>query len=175
MRSIIRLLDGILLGGAILASAAAFLLSVMLIIEVITTSFFNWSQPWAVEYSGYLLAVIMFAGSGWALGQNAHIRVAVLTTRLPARYQRALGLVTGAMAFALSSYMAKVTTENAWRSFVIGSTSVYPSHTPIFLPQGFLALSMILLALGFLNHLLKLVANGAAATAAQAEPVMEAI
>ena len=33
------------------------------------SSFFSWSQPWAVEYSGYLLAMTLFAGSGWTLAR----------------------------------------------------------------------------------------------------------
>jgi len=53
--------------GAGFAAISAALLAVMLIVEVVTTSAFAWSQPWAVEYSGYFLAFILFCGSGWAL------------------------------------------------------------------------------------------------------------
>jgi TRAP-type C4-dicarboxylate transport system permease small subunit len=80
----LRLIDGACFAGACVAAAAAALLAAMLIAEVMLTSFFNVSQPWAVEFAIYLQAVVLFCGSGWALRQGAHIRVGVLLQALPA-------------------------------------------------------------------------------------------
>ncbi|MBK3734287.1 TRAP transporter small permease subunit [Azospirillum brasilense] len=175
MQSIIGVFDRILFGGALLACTAAALLAVMLIVEVVTTSFFTWSQPWAIEYSGYLLAVILFAGSGWALDQEAHIRVSLLTARLPKRFQAALEGVTVLFGFGVALFMAVATAENALRSLGMGSVSVYVSHTPLALPQGFLALSMALLALGFLNRLLRLLCGQPALPARSAPAAVESV
>lgn len=175
MQSIIGVVDRILFGGALLACAAAALLAVMLIVDVVTTSVLNWSQPWAIEYSGYLLAVILFAGSGWALGQEAHIRVSLLTARLPRRFQAVLEGATVLFGLGIALYMAFATADNALRSLGTGSISVYISRTPLALPQGFLALSMALLALGFLNRLLKLLCGRPVAAIVHTPAAVESI
>ena len=46
--------------GAWVAAGSAGLLAAMLILEVIVTSFFSWSQAWVVEYSMFLLAFVLF-------------------------------------------------------------------------------------------------------------------
>ena len=89
--------------GASIACLGCLSLAVMLIIEVITTSFFAYSQPWAVEYSGYILAAILFTGSGWTLGQGGHIRVNVLLQILDAQTLRIVDLMMSLVALLLLS------------------------------------------------------------------------
>ena len=78
MARIIFILDKTCLFGAVMACLACLSLASMLMFEVVASSFFSYSQPWAVEYSGYLLAIILFAGSGYTLSQGGHIRVNVI-------------------------------------------------------------------------------------------------
>ncbi len=85
-RSLLKLcaqIDRINLLGACMAAACCALLALVLIVEVIVTSQLSWSQPWAVEYSAYLCALALFAGSGYAVRQGSHIRVRVLLSLLP--------------------------------------------------------------------------------------------
>ena len=156
MRLVLRTIDGICLVGGAVASAAIAILAVMLIAEVLLTSFANWSQPWAVEYSGYLLAVILFAGSGWTLRQGGHIRVNAVIGQLPANAQRWLDIAASTFAIGLFLYVAIAVTGNAWRSFELGSTSYYPTRTPIFYPQAILAASFWLLLLAFVARVARL-------------------
>jgi TRAP-type C4-dicarboxylate transport system permease small subunit len=142
--------------GAAIGALAAALLALILIAEVALTSFFNTSQPWAVEYAIYLQAMILFCGSGWALRQGGHIRVAVLLQALPAPLARALDLVSTCFALGVIGYLALAMWRQWLRTIDLGSTSFYPMATPIWIPQGFLTLGVLLLLLATFARLARL-------------------
>ncbi|RMH48932.1 MAG: TRAP transporter small permease, partial [Alphaproteobacteria bacterium] len=159
MRAILRAIDMVCAIGAGLAAAACLALAVMLIVEVISTSFLAWSQPWAVEYSGYLLAATLFAGAGWTLGQGGHVRVSVLIQLIPPRGQRIADLMATVFALGLAIFVDVYLVENAWRSHLRGSVSYYPSATPLWMPQAVLAFGWVVLALGLAGRAIRLLAG----------------
>jgi TRAP-type mannitol/chloroaromatic compound transport system permease small subunit len=143
--------------GASIACLGCLSLAVMLIIEVITTSFFAYSQPWAVEYSGYILAAILFTGSGWTLGQGGHIRVNVLLQILDAQTLRIVDLMMSLVALLLVLYVSSTLIENTFRSLELGSVSYYPTRTPLWIPQAILASGWVMLCIGLLSRSLRLI------------------
>jgi TRAP-type C4-dicarboxylate transport system permease small subunit len=147
IRRVLRGIDALCVVGAWVGAIACFLLSAMLILEVATTSFFNWSQPWAIEYSTYFQAMVLFAGSGWALRQGAHIRVNLLLALLPRAIGYLLDLLVSVFALGLSSYLTIALVDQALRTISLGSRSYYPSETLLVWPQGALAAAFILLTL----------------------------
>lgn len=156
MKILLKTIDTLCAAGAILAALSAAALTIMLIVEVITTSFFAWSQPWAVEYSGYLLAATLFCGSGWTLRDAGHVRVQVLTNLLPAGAHRAADMLGTAFALGVSGFAAVAVVNYAMRSAEVGSASSFPTRTPLVYPQGVLAAGMVILALGLLARLIRL-------------------
>jgi TRAP-type C4-dicarboxylate transport system permease small subunit len=152
----LRAVDALCAIGAGIGAVAAALLALMLIAEVVLTSFFNTSQPWAVEYAIYLQAMILFCGSGWALRQGGHIRVAVLMQALPAGLARALDLLATCFALGVIGYLALAMWRQWLRTVDLGSTSFYPMSTPIWIPQGFLTLGVLLLLLAVVARLARL-------------------
>jgi TRAP-type C4-dicarboxylate transport system permease small subunit len=159
MRGLLKVIDLLCGAGAAVGALACLALAVMLVVEVITTSFLAWSQPWAVEYSGYLLAPTLFAGAGWTLSRGGHIRVAVLLDMMPPAMLRAVDLACSAAALLVTAYVTQALTHNALRSLEIGTVSYYPSRTPVWIPQMVLAVGWGLLTLGVLARLLRLVAG----------------
>ena len=157
MRAILKTLDAVCLFGAAAAAIGCGVMAVMLIIEVITTSFLSYSQPWVVEYSGYLLAATLFAGAGWTLGQGGHIRVNLVLQWLSPRIFRSVDLVVTVFALGVAAYVTMAVVENAMRSFELGSVSYYPSRTPIWIPQSVLAFGWVVLCLGLAGRLLRLI------------------
>ena len=142
-----------------MACLGCFSLAAMLIIEVITTSFLSYSQPWAVEYSGYLLAIILFAGSGYTLGHGGHIRVNVVLQFLKPKTLKKIDCIMTICALTLTIFATIALTENTLRSLELGSVSYYPSRTPIWLPQACLSASWLLLCVGLTSRLLRLIFN----------------
>lgn len=142
--------------GAWVAAIAAGLLAVILIVEVIVTSFFAWSQPWAVEYAIYLQGIVLFCGAGWTLRQGGHIRVAILLQGLPAPAARLLDMIGCAFAIGVLGYATHALWQQWFRTYDFGSTSFYPMGTPLWIPQGLLTLGVTLLLLAFFARLVRL-------------------
>lgn len=156
LRPVLRAIDMVCAIGAAVAAIGCAVMAIMLVTEVIATSFFNWSQPWAVEFSGYSLLTVFFAGSGWALRQGAHIRVTLVTQVLPLRAAWAMDVLASFGALIVTSYASYALIRYAWRSAELGSVSTYLSQTPLALPQGLLAVSFVLLALALFARLVRL-------------------
>lgn len=157
MSRLLRLIDAICLFGAALGGVACLALAVMLIVEVATTSFLRWSQPWAVEYSGYLLAMTLFAGSGWTLARAGHIRVTVVTQFLPQRTMLWADVLATVFSLGVALFVTWACIGYAMRSFELGSESYYPSRTPLWAPQAMLAFGWTVLCLGLFARAVRLV------------------
>lgn len=164
MRPLLAVIDALCLFGAFVAAAAAALLAGMLILEVFTVNLISWSQPWSVEYGGYLLAATLFSGSGWTLRNGGHIRVSILTERLGDAARRWLDLACTTFALGVAGFMAWSSVIFAMRTFERGSVSFYPTATPLVFPQSLLAASLVILALGLVARLIRLVLNEAPET-----------
>lgn len=161
MRPLLRLIDGLCDLGAAIAALGCAALAVMLIVEVITTSFLAWSQPWAVEYSGYFLCASLFAGSGWALRHGGHIRVTILTQMLPEATRRLADLLATVFAIGVAGFMSWACIDNAIRTWERGTVSYYTSATPLIYPQALLAFGATVLTLALIARALRLLANEA--------------
>ena len=159
LRSVVTTIDAICYAGASLAALATAGMAIMLIVEVFSVSFMNWSQPWVVEYASYMLAAILFAGSGWALKDGGHIRVNVLFSSVSARNQRLLDLGATVWGLGFVGFAVWALFHYAMRSAEVGSLSTYRSQTPLAYPQFMLALSIALLWLALLARLLRLIAD----------------
>lgn len=157
LSALLTVIDTLCLIGAWIAAACAGLLALMMIVEVFATNFFNWSQPWIVEYGSYFLAAILFAGSGWTLKDGGHIRVGLLTTALGPKGERWLDLAATIWGLGFIGYATWALTLYAARSAEVASVSTYLSQTPLVYPQAVLAASVGLLWLALLARLLRLV------------------
>lgn len=142
--------------GAAFAAICAALLALILITEVIATSFFAWSQPWAIEYAIYLQCFVLFCGAGWTLRQGGHIRVGILLQALPPRAVRLLDLLGTTFAIGVIGFACWALWQQLLRTYDFASTSYYPMATPIWIPQALLTLGVTLLLLAFLARLLRL-------------------
>ncbi len=161
LRPLLRSIDLLCAAGAAVAAVACAIMAAMLVTEVIATSFFDWSQPWAVEFSGYTLLAVFFAGSGWALRQGSHIRVTLITHAVPVAVARILDILATIGALIVTAYAAWALIRFAARSGELGSVSTYLSQTPLVIPQAVLAASFVLLALALIARLLRLLTGEA--------------
>lgn len=159
MTPLLRCIDAACAAGAGLAAIAAALLAALLIAEVVLTSFFATSQPYVIEYAIFLQATVLFAGSGWALRQGAHIRVSVLMLALPGTARRVLDLAGTAFALGILGFAAWALVQQWLRSLDLGSRSFYPMQTPLWIPQGIVTLGVCLLLLAFAARLVRLLRN----------------
>ena len=88
MQAILKSIDRLCLGAAY---GAAVLLAVLFLLgfsEIVLRSGFGISLPFSVEYSGYLLVLVLFLGSGWTLSTAGHIRVTLVSEHISDRAAR---------------------------------------------------------------------------------------
>ena len=156
LRAGLAAIDILCAAGAAAAAICALLLAALLIAEVLLTSFAAWSQPWAVEYSIYLQAVVMFGGAGWALRNGGHIRVQMGFAAMRPRAVRLIDLAVSTFALGVVGFVAWALTSQALRTFDLESRSYYPMQTPVWIPQGALALAFVLFALALLARVVRL-------------------
>lgn len=156
LSAVCRFIDRLNFAGALVAAASCGLLAIMLIAEVVSTSFLSWSQPWAVEYGAYLCAFTLLAGSGYALRAGTHIRVQVLLEYSPARMRLPVELFCTLAALVVAGMLSWGLAELAWRSHVRNSVSYFAMQTPLAWPQALMAAGASLLALALVARLIRL-------------------
>jgi TRAP-type C4-dicarboxylate transport system permease small subunit len=156
LAALLRGIDLLCALGAVVAAVSAALLALILITEVIATSFLGWSQPWAVEYAIYLQCFVLFCGAGWTLRQGGHIRVGILLQALQPGAARLLDLIGTTFAIGMLGFATWALWQQSLRTVEFGSTSFYPMGTPLWIPQALLTVGVTLLLLAFVARLLRL-------------------
>lgn len=141
------------------AGTAAVLLGALFILgitEIILRSAFSISLSFSAEYSGYLLVLVLFLGSGWTLSTAGHIRVSLLSEHVPAKTARLLDGVSTAIALTVSVILTVALMGYAYGTWVRGTVSYYSSETPLAYPQALLAVGLIVLTLALVARLTRL-------------------
>ena len=118
----------------------------------------------ADELSGWLLVICTFSALGYALLHGDHIRVTLLSARLPARVQSALQVIGGIVGAAVTALLMWRTAIMAWDSFAGGTFSIAGSGLPlwpvqVFMPIGF-AILLAQMVVHTLDELARIVGEG---------------
>ncbi|WP_405240338.1 TRAP transporter small permease [Lentisalinibacter orientalis] len=136
-----------------MACVALATLFVICLIEILSRALFAHSSALVGEYSEYLLLSSLLLGSGWVLRQQGHIRVTLLTDRVPHNYTRAARYVTTSLALLVSGIASVAMTDFALGTLERGTLSYHPSATPLWIPQVVAAAGFWLLSLGLFAEL----------------------
>jgi TRAP-type C4-dicarboxylate transport system permease small subunit len=96
-------------------AGAVFLIPLMLgtAADVIFRDLFNLPIMGVVESSGYLLAVFILLGLGYAEQVKAHVKVTIMTSRLSPRAQLVLRIITSLISLFIFSILA-------WQGLIVG-------------------------------------------------------
>lgn len=147
-----RLCDG---AGALAALYLA-VLAILSLSEIISRNVFAYSIPFAVEYAGYLVILVLLTGLGWALKDGAHIRVSLIVERLPGTWRRRVDMAAAIVALAVSSFFAYALWAFALTTAARGTLSYFPSQTPLAIPQLLMTVGPTTLAFACAAHVLRL-------------------
>jgi TRAP-type C4-dicarboxylate transport system permease small subunit len=145
-----RILDA-LYRGAGLAAAACIVLLALLVLAQIVGRWFGVVVPAAEDFAGYLLAAASFLALAHTLREGAHIRVRLVTERLPVRLRagiEGLVLLVGSLFALWAAWHAGAMVLESWQFGEVASGSV---AVPLWLPQAPLALGLGVLALALLD------------------------
>jgi TRAP-type C4-dicarboxylate transport system permease small subunit len=146
-RQILRVIDLLATGMAYLSGALFLLTSFYITADVIGRKFFHISSAVTDEIGGYALAL----GGMWALAYTlrtgGHVRIDVLLPHLPLRVQ---GILSYAALVVMTLFAAMVSFYS-WRlaidSFTVSAKAMSFIQTPLFIPQGLMAVGFSMLTL----------------------------
>lgn len=156
IQALCRAIDRICDWAGALAAFYLAALAVLALSEIISRNLFSYSIPFAVEYAGYLVILVLLTGLGWAFKDGAHIRVSLIADRLPDHWRRRLDAAATIIGLIVSAIFAAALWEFAVTTALRGTVSYFPSQTPLALPQLLMTVGPTTLALACLARLLRL-------------------
>lgn len=123
--------------------------------EIFMRSIFNKTLYITEEYTGYLMAAITFLALAYTQKDKEHIRMTLLYAALKPRQKAFLDIACYAVGLIFALLLTGATFRLFMDSLVSSSMSMQVSRTPLAIPQAFLPLGGIILAIQFIAELLK--------------------
>ena len=109
--------------------------------------------PSYADFTGFFLAASTFLALAYALRAGGHIRVTLLTNRLPSRARRAAEIAVTLLALVMSGYAAWYMGLLLLESLEFGDRSAGMVSVPLWLPQMPVALGLAILTLALADEL----------------------
>lgn len=125
--------------------------TLLILTEIIVRSTTSYTLYISDEYTGYLMAAASMLGLGFVEREHGHIRmdlIDLLKEKFP-RFLRALKCLAYCASILVALYLCYVTFEVFSKSFVNGTRSMQISATRLWIPQIFLPLGAVFLAVQY--------------------------
>lgn len=110
--------------------------AVLIGLEIVLRKLFSVSLQGTDEISGYVLVVTFAWTAAWALFRDAHIRIDIVSSRLPPGPRRLFDLLALASLVGVAILLAWQAIGVLAESLRLGSVSNTPLRVPLWLPQG---------------------------------------
>ncbi|MFL2771786.1 MAG: TRAP transporter small permease subunit [Rhodospirillaceae bacterium] len=157
MNRLLLLMDRLCFFGAAVAALLLAMLFFLGALEIVLRSAFQISLPFAVEYAGYLLVLVLFLGSGWTLSQGEHVRVTLLREHVSPVMAYRLDIAAVLVALCIAIILTASLFTYAMGTWFRGTVSYFPSETPLALPQFFLSFGPLTLCIALCARLIRLI------------------
>jgi TRAP-type mannitol/chloroaromatic compound transport system permease small subunit len=92
-------------------------LMAIVVYDVTLRYVFNRPTEWGLELNGFLLLAIAFLGGGYALKQDAHVRVTIIHEMFSARTRAAIDVFTYLVFFVVCVVLIRYGADVTWDSF----------------------------------------------------------
>jgi TRAP-type C4-dicarboxylate transport system permease small subunit len=112
--------------------------------------------PSYADFTGFFLAASTFLALAYALRAGGHIRVTLLTGRLPDGIRRVFEIVVVIVALAMSAFATWYVILLVYESIEFGDRSSGMVSVPLWLPQLPVALGLVILTLALADELIGL-------------------
>ena len=112
----------------------------------------RFAVPSLAEIAGFLLAGATFLALADTLARNVHIRVDLVTQRLPERVRQNVDGIVALLGAGIALFGAYATGGLALKSFSYGDVSYGMIAVPLALPQATLALGLFILAIALIDE-----------------------
>ncbi len=152
-------------GAAFMILAIAILISAQIFLNLATRVFdlpLPSTIPSYADFSGFMLAAATFLAMPYTFRSGGHIRVSLVTARLPRRAQFGAEVLALTAATLLSAFAVCFIWVLVWESVHFGDLSTGTVPIPLWIPQAAMAVRMPLFCVAVLDSLWQTIAGGAA-------------
>jgi len=139
----------------IIGGYACLCLSFLIVFEIFSREFFNWSLQGVDEIGGYVVAITGTFGMALAAVERGHTRIDVLLLRLSKRAQTTLNLLAYVALAVGAAFMAYMAWRTLSDSLLFGSVASSPLQTPLWIPQSLWFAGLVVFALAALTSALR--------------------
>lgn len=151
-----RFLDRLFTWSGYLAGVFLVIIA-LLVVAQIAARWFNKQIPSADEFAGYSLAATSFLGLAYSFRSGSHIRVTLLTDRLPSKIQRIMMLLVLTFAVIMIATWAFNSITFVHESWRFGDVSTGLLKYPIWIPQLSMAIGVTLFCFALLEDLVNVI------------------
>lgn len=145
-RGALGVLDHVATALAYFSGFVLLLASFFITVDVVGRRFFHVSSQATDEFGGYALLFGGMLALAFALTTGAHVRIDVLMPHLPSWARAVLNYATLVAMTAFASIIAFYVWKLAIESYMMDARAMSFLRTPLFVPQGALAVGFSLLA-----------------------------
>lgn len=152
-------LDGLYLAAGVLAAGSLVLLLLLIVLQMLA----RWTGevfPGAAEYAGYAMAAASFLAFAHALNRGSHIRVSILLNAMPPAMHRLLEIWCFAIAALVMWNFVYFGQKFVYWSWRFNELSQGQDATPLWIPQSFMLLGAVVLAICLTDHLVSVLVTG---------------
>lgn len=168
-----RMLDGVYLASGVIAAMCLCAIGLIVIAQVggriidevataITGDRFGLLVPSAAEFSGFFLAAASFLALAYTFRADGHIRVSLLITRVTGKGRHWIEVWCLTFAALLAGFFAWNTILLVKDSIDYHEVSYGMIPVPLWIPQSFMALGLIVLAVALVDDLIRVLGGGEA-------------
>lgn len=147
-----RALDFLYASSGVLAAFFMVLMAALVAVQIFAR-LLGLQVPSADDFARLAMAASAFLGLAFALRSGAHIRVTLLTERVPPAARRALEIACLVAAAGVSAWFAWSTGETAVDSWRFGEFTIGQVPIPKWMPLAGMTLGIALVAVAFLEDL----------------------
>lgn len=152
-------LDFLYLASGVLA--ALFLIAILFLIVVQMLA--RWTGevfPGAPDYAGYSMAAASFLAFASALNKGSHIRVSILLNAVGPKTRRIIEIWCFTIGTAIGWYFVYYAQKFVYWSWKFNDISQGQDKTMLWIPQSFVLLGAVILAIALTDHLIHLIFTG---------------
>lgn len=156
---ILRWIDYACDAGGVVAAVCLAIVTLTITYDVCMRYFFHSPTIWVQEMSIYMCIAIGYLACGFALKNDSHFSITILTDHLTPTNRRRLKIFTSFIGILYSAVFVVKGYENAKFSYDIGDVSTGLMATPLWIPWTLVPIGGLLLGMQFFNKMVAEIQN----------------
>lgn len=150
-KQIFRWIGALGKGAYYLSAVLILFIGTSVVFEVFYRAATGKSLAWVTEFSGYLLAGVVFLGLGYVYRKGGHVRMTLLLDVVNPKLSRMLYWVTDFFVLSYALIQLWRLAELAYESYLFNWRSSTTLEVALYLPQSIMVLGALIFVLEIIN------------------------